>query len=434
MLLIYSLQITSRLQYIADLIFRDLLETDVEFTTSTDKFYNYKGPKINYSKERLGDEIHIYPQHILFEKDIKPQRVDTSHYKGMPTIFSHEFPSDLPYDPLAASFFLVTRYEEYLPFKGDRYGRFRAERSLAYSKLFHNIPVVNHYARHVKELLQQRYEGMLFSSKEYQFILTYDIDIAFKYLDRPAWRSVGSLALAVLKRNWKFISERRKVLAGVEPDPNDTFDEQLKLSTKYRIYPVYFFPTGNYGGLDKNISWKSARLKQVIRKISERFLIGLHPSYSSNKNPSKLEMEIARLNAISGKAILRSRQHYLKLEMPNTYRTLLSQSIQEDWTMGYASVLGFRASIASPYYFYDLRKEEQTNLRIYPFAAIDSALFYYLKLSSASAFEEVKLLVDEVKKVNGTFIFVAHNDLIGPHGPWANWQTYFEKLVAYARE
>jgi hypothetical protein len=102
--------------------------------------------------------------------------------------------------------------------------------------------------------------------------------------------------------------------------------------------------------------------------------------------------------------------------------------------MGYAPVIGFRAGIATPFYFYDLEKEEQTNLRLFPFAGMDTTLFYYQKLSAQSAFEELKLVVDEAKKVNGTFIFVAHNDLIGPKSIWSGWNKYFEQFIDYARE
>ncbi len=86
------------------------------------------------------------------------------------------------------------------------------------------------------------------------------------------------------------------------------------------------------------------------------------------------------------------------------------------------------------FYFYDLEKEEQTNLRIFPFAGMDSTLMYYQKLKPETALEELKLLVNEVKKVNGTFIFVAHNDLIGKKSVWEGWSKCFEQFVAYARE
>jgi len=434
MVLIYSIQITPRLQYIADLFFRELLEVEVDFTTSIDKYNHYEGPKISYTKEVPEEGIHIYPHTILFEKEIRKQRMDYGEYKGHTTLFASIERADLPYDPFAAGFFLVSRYEEYLPFRGDKYGRFRGEKSVSYFRGFSNEPLVNHYALHVRGLLQQRYPSMVFPAKAYQFILTYDIDIAFRFRGRGFLRSLGSMAKAVFSRDWNYFSQRKAVLSGAEQDPNDTFEEQISISNRYRVYPVYFFPMGNYSQYDKNISWRSNTLRQWIKKISSRFLIGLHPSYSSNNKPKKLEVEIARLNSITGKQVVRSRQHYLKLTLPTTYQTLLALGIQEDWTMGHASIIGFRASIASPFHFYDLQKEEQTNLRIYPFAAMDSTLHYYLNLSPRIALEELKSLVKEVRKVNGTFIYIAHNDLISKSSVWKGWSETFEEFIAYARE
>ncbi len=434
MILIYTIKVTPRLQYIADLLLRELLEIDFEFTTSTDRFYQYQGPKLNYSKERLGSELFISAHPLLFENEIKPQRTEYGEHNGTVTLFTAKKEADLPYDPFAAAFFLVSRYEEYLPFKEDNYGRFRIEKGVAYYKAFHQKPVVNHYANHIKELMQSHYTELTFSSKEYQFILTYDIDQAYKFIELPWWRSFGGMLKAYFRRDRNYLKERKKVLRGEEKDPYDTFEEQHRISSKHRIYPIYFFLMGNYGIKDKNNPWNSSRMQSIIKNIADKFLTGIHPSFKSFKKPNKVETEIARLNSVSGKQIVRSRQHFLQLNFPYTYRNLIEQGIQEDYTMGNPNVIGFRASIASPFFFYDLKRDDTTALRIFPFAAMDSTLYYYLKVTAESALEELKLITDEIKKVNGTFIYIAHNDLIGKKSPWKGWSACFEEFIEYAKE
>lgn len=175
-------------------------------------------------------------------------------------------------------------------------------------------------------------------------------------------------------------------------------------------------------------------MQSTIKNITDKFLIGIHPSYKSFKKPNKVETEIARLNSVSGKQIVRSRQHFLQLNFPYTYRNLIEQGIQEDYTMGNPNVIGFRASIASPFFFYDLKRDDTTALRIFPFAAMDSTLYYYLKVTAESGLEELKLITDEIKKVNGTFIFIAHNDLVGKNSIWKGWQNCFEEFIEYAKE
>lgn len=434
MLLVYSSKVSPRLYYVLNLLFRELLEIDYEVTGDAQTFQNYTGPKINYSTKPFADELFISAQQILFENGVRQQRTESVEYLGIPVIFASNQPASLPYDPLAAAFFMVTRYEEYLPFRGDSHGRFRGEKSLAYSKNFHFIPVVNHYAEHLKEILHERYPSLRFGAKSYQFILTYDVDIAFSILEKGTLRSQGALIKALLTRDKNFIELRKKVLAGQVPDPYDTFEYQFSLNDKYQVYPIYFFHLGDYGTYDKSIPWTSERLQNLIRDINSRYLIGLHPSYASNTKYKLLGLEIDRLNAIVGKPTIRSRQHYIMLKFPDTYRLLADVGIREDYSMGYHNMPGFRAGICSPFLFYDIQREEQTALRIFPFCAMDSTLHHQMALSADSALEEVKQYVDEVRKVNGTFIFVAHNNLIGPNSEFVGWQSRFEELIKYAKE
>ena len=154
MLLIYTIKITPRLQYIADLLLRELLEIDFEFTNSADRFYQYTGPKINYSKERSGNEIFINAHAILFESDIKIQRTEYGEHDGITTLFSSPKEADLPYDPFAAAFFLVSRYEEYLNTDTDEHQRFKAENSIAFQYKCLQNSFLNHAIHQFSEKLK----------------------------------------------------------------------------------------------------------------------------------------------------------------------------------------------------------------------------------------------------------------------------------------
>ena len=169
----------------------------------------------------------------------------------------------------------------------------------------------------------------------------------------------------------------------------------------------------------------------MVKAISTVNETGIHSSYASNSFPEKVVIEKERLEQMTGKKVFRNRQHFLKMQLPLTYRQLLAAGISEDYTMGYSSQTGFRAGIASPFYFYDISAECTTDLLVYPFAAMDATLFYYLQLDADTSLLQVKKLVDEVRKVNGTFTFLAHNDLISSKGPWLGWKENFESLIAY---
>ena len=81
----------------------------------------------------------------------------------------------------------------------------------------------------------------------------------------------------------------------------------------------------------------------------------MHPSYFSLKDAAILKKEKLRLENIINTPVTFSRQHYLRLSIPETYQNLIDLDIEEDYTMGYAKTVGFRASTCTPFYFYDLR-------------------------------------------------------------------------------
>ena len=128
----------------------------------------------------------------------------------------------------------------------------------------------------------------------------------------------------------------------------------------------------------------------------------------------------------------KSRQHFLMLRFPETYRNLIANGISEDYTMGYADEVGFRASLCTPFYFYDLQKEEKTNLRIHPFAVMDATMNLYLKIKPAVALDYVRQLIDETKKVTGTFILLWHNESLSEVATWKGWKNVYEELIKEA--
>ena len=71
-----------------------------------------------------------------------------------------------------------------------------------------------------------------------------------------------------------------------------------------------------------------------------------------------------------------SRQHFIRFTLPDTYRQLINAGIKEEFSMGYGSVNGFRASVALPFYWFDLEKNEATSLLVYLFCFMDANSFF----------------------------------------------------------
>lgn len=432
MILVYSPRITNRVRYIFRMIFEDILKTNVSFTSGENEFYDYQGPKICYANQPLKDGVFFQSRPLLFETGIKDQNITVFTANNLPAFYSTNRLSTFPFDPFAASFFLVSRYEEYLPSIRDVHDRYEANQSLAWANGFLNKPVVNLWAESVRDAILQKYPEYKFPERKYSFISTIDIDNAFAYREKGVLRTTGAYFRSLTKLDFNEIAERTKVLFGAERDPYDTYAYQFEIQDKYNFKSIYFFLLADYGVNDKNVPVTSRKFRSLIKAIGDRSEVGIHPSYGSNKDPKKLETEIKRLSRILNKEITKSRQHFLKLTLPGTYRDLIDLDITDDYTMGYASEIGFRAGTCTPFNFYDLDLETETKLRVHPFAVMEATLKYYMELDPDEAFERVKVLIDEVKKVKGTFMTLWHNETLSDMKQWKGWKDLYEQVVREA--
>lgn len=412
MIAIYTDKITPRLQYSLNLIFKTVLKVDYVLFHDKQSFTVSNLPKISYCQEKIKDEIHFFATNLLFESDIQKQTIEIRKINDLPTFYHHNKNAILSFDAFAMIFYLVSRYEEYTETQRDKHGRFRANLSLAHQSDFLKTPLVNHLCLKIQALLMAKYPNLNFPKQQFQFLPTYDIDYAWAYLNKGLKRTLGGFARAAITGNFQEIMERIHVQFGFKNDPFYSFDVLDNFHQKHQLSPIYFFLIGDNSHFDKNISHENLAFQRLIRIIATQYKIGLHPSYISNQFPEKVKMEQERLATIANQEIIRSRQHFLKLSMPKTYQNLIQNGIKEDYTMGYATQVGFRASIATPYFWYDLENEKATDLKIFPFQIMDVTLTDYLKLN----IEESKILIQEIientKTVNGLFSTLWHNNTI----------------------
>lgn len=430
MILIYSHKLTPRLKYTFKTIFTDVLQVSVNFTDNADEFENYDGIKINYSNSKLNSGLFFQSTSILFEIGIKEQNITIFEFENNKCFYPVGKDSEFPFDPFAASFYLISRYEEYLPHIKDTHERFLATESLAFQNNFLDTPLVNIWINEIAKRIENYSNGFQFPKRTFEFIPTIDIDNAYAYKHKGFIRIIGGLAKSLFKGH-NFM-ERLKVIFGKSSDPYNTYQYQYEIHEKYNTSPIYFFLLGDYGVNDKNISVKNKTFQSLIKSISDYSKIGIHPSYASNNNIKTLTKEINRLQTITHRNVTRSRQHFLKLNLPNTYRNLIDNDIQSDYTMGYAEKSGFRASICSPYFFYDLDTEVETKLQLFPFTVMEATYQYYENTSPEKAIEHIIELMEKVRKVRGTFISAWHNESLSDEGIWEGWKIVYEKMLKVA--
>jgi hypothetical protein len=425
-MIIYSDICSSRLEYSLKLIFNQILNTEYHIVTDIDQLKSQSGIFINYSSADLENSIKIVPSDLLFETTIKEQIIYTDKYGGLPCIY-FSGKGDIPFDIFSAVFYMVSRYEEYLPFDGDVHGRFKAEDSLAYKNGFHQVPVVELWCKLLADKI-----NIPFPSNTYKQKLTIDIDNAWKHLNKGIFRNAGGIVKLLLSGNFTELIEKVKVLTGKIPDPSDTFEYLETIENKLKEPVQYFIQTGTKGKNDRAISIKNKKFRELLLKLNSKKSVGLHPSYLSFTSEKELENEFYSLSSVLRNKVNKSRQHFLLLKFPETYRKIIRLGIREDYTMGWSNQVGFRAGISRPFTFYDLLAEKETHLIIVPFMAMDRTLKDYMKLNQEEALSGLKGLCYITKSVGGEFVMLWHNDSLSDTGEWKGWRTVFEQALEYA--
>lgn len=434
-MLIYATRITNRLGYTLNVVLRHILQLDFTITTDATIFANSEEPKFSYGTAPVGDAPHIHSCGLLFSTTIEEQNIKPTKLDDLPIIFpSYAKNALLPFDLFAATFYLVTRYEEYLPHHVDPHGRFIASESLAFRQHFLHIPIVDRWALMLYDRLKEAYPSLPPTRRRFEFVATIDIDAAYCYKHKGIFRTLMGLTKdTLIEPNKEATIERLKVLAGKERDPFDTFDYIIGLKKKYHKEKLLIFPlVSDYGQYDKPISYANKHFRDLVQHLGDYAKMGVHTSYNASQSPDTIKKETQRLSEILHRPIIRNRFHFLRLRLPQSYRFLTQEGILHDYTMGYADEPGFRSGTSTPYPFYDLEHDEESTLLIHPFCVMDTTLMKYKGLSPEQALEEYKKLIDETKAVNGTFCAIWHNQNICDTPAFIGWRKIYEEATIYA--
>jgi hypothetical protein len=428
MVLIYSHTTSPRLQYTCNFIFKELLAVDYSVTIDSEAFRNHDGVCINYSDLTIKrDEFKINAIPLLFEEHIELQATGCFEVNGNKAFFKITG-ADIPFDIFAATFFLLSRYEEYLPHTLDMYGRFAHENSIAFKEGFLHLPLINIWVKDFAAEIRKKFSIFNAQCSMFKFVPTYDIDIAYSYKYKGIIRNIGGFIKSPS-------IERMKVLLGLQKDPFDAYSWLNTLHQQYKLVPIYFFLVAEKNGqYDKNILPHKNIMWQLIRTHSKRYIVGIHPSWQSGDAPALLRKEKDHLSGMIEKDITISRQHYIRLHLSSGgYERLMEAGISDDHSMGYGSINGFRASVASSFFWYDLKNEKQTGLRLHPFCFMDANSFYEQQFSAEQAYEELLQYYKICTEVNGTLITIWHNNFLGTDKKLAGWREVYERFVGIVR-
>lgn len=337
-LLVYAPLITPRIKYIFNFMFREILGLELEFPKNQKEFLDADAPKLCYGKNPIQNTLFFKSSGLLIDHSIKPQKIKTTSFGEYQVPFALEG-STLPFDPFAAAFYFLSRYEEYLPFDDRRGPGFRARMSLQYKLGLLQIPVIDEWAIILKNILHQHFPNLQFPRRDFSFKVAYSLDEEHQPNLHPGVHRV------------------KKAIGYMNQIVKDQFGGKRKEEQMQRIRQLI------------------AEMQKTGHATKPEFLM---PNTQQHSNWEEI------------------------LTLPKSYIKLSTKNIHRDYSMYYSDTPGFRAGTCSPFFWYDLQMEKQSQLKIFPFA-VSYAGITSGKKTNKDPLLLLNELMDHVKFVDGSF-------------------------------
>ena len=400
MLLIFVPEITERVKFTFDVCFNAVSFVPYKLTTDLEFFYAEDCPKFWYNFEKIDNYFGFIAHNLLFEDKISASMLK-SYFNG---------------DMFAQIFFLASNYTSYFPEAQPRFPKRPLINMLVYDKILTK--------------LKKNFHNFSFQLPMLQHIPTIDVDLAFKYKYKSFLKTCAWFCRDLLRADKKALIDRYKVLTKKISDPWDCFDKIIEFHNKHNVKPIFFFLVGKQGKFDRNIPLDNPEMQAIIKNLDEqRFEIGLHTSVGGLSDFENWKTEKESLENLIGKKITKSRQHFIKLNFPESFKNFEKIGIKSDFSIIDKQNLCFRLGTTVPIKFFDLQSNTISDLTIVPSAIMDVSLRDYKKLSVEDAKEACKRILSYYKQYGGTFVTIWHNESFSEDGKWANWNEVYEYII-----
>lgn len=311
-------------------------------------------------------------------------------------------------DIIASTFFMLSRWEEYVIKERDSHDRFSAKASLAHKFGFLDRPVVNEYIELLWTILKTMGCTQDRKTRRYTLVPTHDVDTPYlfeKGIENNIRKAGGFIKRGRFAEFFRFMQAKIKNI-----DPWDTHDLFMDMSEKVGVKSHFFFLPQGQSQHDTKNKLNDNKVKSLIHHIRNRgHFVGLHPTYNSYNDQPLLEDEKQRLEYVLGSEPLTGRQHFLRFETPTTWQLWENIGMKWDSTVGYADASGFRCGIAYPFPVFNILTRTQLNLIEKPLIIMEASLVHYEGLGIKEMEDRVDKLKSEVKRYNGEFVFLYHN-------------------------
>jgi hypothetical protein len=419
----------NRLSFVAGHLLGRVLGATYCITSDAAFYRRQDGLRINYSAHDLGGGLWIRPQGLLSETGVRPVTdLPIAAWDGC-------WPA--PFDPLAAAFYLLSLYEEYLPgHRTDIHGRFDHRDATLFRQGLLETPVVDRWAHALKAAWEA--DGLSTEElrlRQYQPVATYDVDFPYLYRCKGLFKNTAGLLRDLWRGRTQAVKDRLSVTLLRSEDP---YFQALRLIHTAQVQagaPYYLFVLlGKRGKYGRSTLYPTPGYYRYLRSL-DHVTLGLHPSYqlppASAAAHRRLFREKQQLEQLLQRPITATRRHFLQMQTPDTFRAMQAAGVCDDFTLAFAHAPGFRSGTAVPHPFYDLTRDETTSLLLHPTVMMDSSLIFHLKLTPEAALKKIYSLIDACRQSGGDYISLWHNSNLAG-GPESNpWVRVFLDSLRY---
>jgi len=414
MFLIYTHKITPRVRYIFKHIFENMLMINFDLTTKVEIFVAHSGPKLSYSNKPLGDEFFVKSHLLLFEQGITTQKLKLDFWDELPIFYLTNTEGNCPFDIFAASFFLLSRYEECMPYLKTNLGYFYPSQSISMKFDFLELPIIDLWVSKFQEKLASNFQQIVKkrNHKASKKILL-EVPLAFRYSNRSFLENLEDFISSIWKLNFKQLIFQILVLIRLKNDPFDTFNFWKEWFEKSSIKPQVFFLFSQSSSYQVTTSIFNLRFRKIIKKTGDFFSLGLLTSIRAQIDSKKqILREKNDFQKLTNRAIFDVRLSNGIFNLRKDYEMLYENEFKNDYSMGYLDQIGFRAGTATPYYFYDFSRESQLSLKLTPIFATEESL---KRINNPFPFEKLREAYEMLPLKSSILTIVLTNGFLDPN-------------------
>ncbi|MCT8338667.1 hypothetical protein MG296_01245 [Flavobacteriaceae bacterium TK19130] len=427
MLLVYCQKATPRITYVFKHVVTRILGVEVGFTSVIEELIAHNGPKMSYGKQPMGNEMFVQSAGLLEQSGVESIEIIVSPWENTIGFFKVGEKSILPYDIFSAAFYLLSRYEEYLPHVKDEKGRYPATESLGYKEKFLETPVIDIWAQKFKEVLHGQFPSLSIKARDTRTHHVIKADKPFAYGQKGIFRSMIGYLSDLVRFRFSNLYLRTQVLLRLRKDPYDTFTWLVNIGKQHRKSVTVFFLLGDALQFEDSLNTKRRQFQMKLKFVGDYYQVGTLFSFAALQQYSKLKSEKKFMEAITNRPLQASMNAEYVVDLPDIYRELIELEIIRDFTMVYNTHPGFRAGTCTPFLFYDLDYEIKTPLEIQPLAMTTQSM---AGKTPAQVRQKVENMYREVFKVGGLFSMVYSNTDFAASEP-SQWKKIFTETLQH---